>query len=165
MPRWWKWAHPAALLANALKAEGATEGTCEKKDIVDKPDHIDTVFLVMVFLVIYGSVTLTLQIYKMVWHAQAAIFAAMTTKGTTAAAEAAAAAEELGHRPVAMAMYPVELNTSSATLGLAATASASAAVKRQQRTVAVQTEYTFKWWWGAPRLDRLREGFWGAWPQ
>ena len=46
LPRWWKWAHPAALLANALKAEGATEGTCEKKDIVDKPDHIDTVFLV-----------------------------------------------------------------------------------------------------------------------
>ena len=89
----------------------------------------------------------------------------MTTEGTAAAAEAAAAAEEVGHRSVARAMYPVELNTSSATLGPGATASASPAVKRQQRTMAVQTEYTFKWWWGAPRLDRLREGFWGAWPQ
>ena len=76
MPRWWKWVHPAALLAHALKAEGATEGTCEKKDIVDKPDHIDTVFLVMVLLVIYGSVTLTVQIYKVVRQSQPAILAA-----------------------------------------------------------------------------------------
>ena len=165
LPKLWKWAHLAALLVHTLKADDATEGTCEKKDIVDKPDHIDTVFLVMVLLGIYGSVTLTLQIYKMVWQSQAAILAAMTTKGTTAAAEAAAAAEEVGHRSVARARYPVELDMSSATPGLAVTASAAAAVKLQQRTVAVQTEYTFKWWWAAPRLERLREGFWGAWPQ
>ena len=142
LPKLWKWAHLAALLVHALKADGATEGTCEKKDIVDKPDHIDTVFLVMVLLVIYGSVTLTVQIYKVVRQSQPAI-------------PAASAAGEL----------PSTIPLSSAAPGLASAAAAAAAVKPQQRTVAVQTEYTFKWWWGAPRLERLREGFWVAWPQ
>ena len=36
----------------------------------------------------------------------------MTTEGTAAAAEAAAAAEEVGHRSVAKAKHPVELDTS-----------------------------------------------------
>ena len=142
LPSWWKWVHLGAFLAPASKVEGATEGICEKQDMVDKPDHIDTVFLVMVLLVIYGSVTLTVQIYKVVRQSQPAI-------------PAASAAGEL----------PSTIPLSSAAPGLASAAAAAAAVKPQQRTVAVQTEYTFKWWWGAPRLERLREGFWGAWPQ